>query len=525
METQNSNSGGRRRSKPTENDGTAAMDMGRVPPQALDLEEAVLGAAMVEKDLVMEVLDILQPESFYKDAHQLIFIAIRALSARAEPIDLMTVCEELKRTKQLKAVGGRPYLAQLTLKVGSGANIDFHAKIIAQKFLLRELIRISNAVQREAFDDSTDVEDLLNKAQEDILKLAENNIKREAQQVGDAAGKVFEDILKASENKEILSGLPSGFNQLDEMTQGWQKSDLIIVAARPSMGKTAFALSMARNMVFGVGAKEPIPVAFFSLEMSTEQLVTRLFMSESEISGKKLRSGKMDEGDMKKLSKSIEPLLKSPLYIDDTPGLNIFEFRTKIRRLHKKHNIRCAIIDYLQLMTGPPENKGFREQEVSAISRALKGIAKDLGIPIIALSQLNRAVEGRMGNSKESMSHKRPQLSDLRESGAIEQDADIVAFVHRPEYYGLLTYDDEQQTSTEGMADIIVAKHRNGATGDVRLRFRKEFTRFENIGEENLNEVIGAELHQTIASSMNSDIHPNTGFEYGGTNETDTAVF
>ncbi|MDR3367339.1 MAG: replicative DNA helicase [Prevotellaceae bacterium] len=471
---------------------TVGLELGKVPPQALDLEAAVLGAAMLEKDAVVDVLDILKPESFYKDAHQKIFRAISALSHRLEPIDIYTVTQELRKENMLDEVGGAQYLSSLTLKVGSAANIDYHAKIIAQKYIQRELIRISSEVQRRSFDDATDVEDLLDSAQQDILTLAEGNIKREAQPVSNVVDKVMKNIEEASKREDGFSGVPTGFTDLDRLTQGWQPSDLIIIAARPAMGKTAFVLSMARNMAID----HKRPVAFFSLEMASEQLVTRLFMSESGFSGDKLRSGRLDQDEMQQLSKSIRPLLSAPMFIDDTPGLGIFEFRSKARRLYTTHNIQCIIIDYLQLMSGPPETRGFREQEVAAISRSLKAIAKELNIPIIALSQLNRSVETRVKGNM------RPVLSDLRESGAIEQDADIVAFIHRPEYYDIM---EDSNGSTIGMADILVAKHRNGAVDDVRLRFRAAQAKFTNLEDDQLDNLQPAAPMQTFGSKMNKD--------------------
>ncbi|MDR3329630.1 MAG: replicative DNA helicase, partial [Prevotellaceae bacterium] len=483
---------------------TVGLELGKVPPQALDLEEAVLGAAMLEKDAVLEAIDILKPESFYKDAHQKIFRAITALAYLSEPVDIYTVTQALRKEGLLEEVGGAHYLSSLTLKVGSAANIDYHAKIIAQKYIQRELIRISSEVQRRSFDDATDVDDLLNSAQEDILTLAEGSVKREVQPVSSLVGEVYESIQKARERSDEFSGVPTGFTRLDALTQGWQSSDLIIVAARPSMGKTAFALSMVRNMVMDFNR----PVVFFSLEMASVQLIMRLFMSESGMSGEKLRGGKLDDEEMAHLYSTVQPLMNAPLFIDDTPGLSIFEFRTKVRRLYAMHHIQCVVIDYLQLMTGPPETRGFREQEVSAISRTLKGIAKELNIPIIALSQLNRLVETR------SEKNKRPVLSDLRESGAIEQDADIVAFIHRPEYYHIT--EDENNQSTIGMADIIVAKHRNGATGEVRLRFRAAQAKFGNVEDEVLDEAAGLPMQQTFSSKMNNDNPPVAPPDYGG---------
>ncbi|MDR1227090.1 MAG: replicative DNA helicase [Prevotellaceae bacterium] len=487
-----------KRKKPEVNVGAVGLELGKVPPQALDLEAAVLGASMLEKGVVTDVMDILRPESFYKDAHQKIFRAIVSLSQRNEPVDIYTVTQELKKNEQLEEIGGAQYLSSLTLKVGSAANIDYHAKIVAQKFLQRELIRISSDIQRKSFDDSMDVEDLLDAAQNEILTLAETSIRKDTRHIADVVDDVLKIIEEAGKREDGFSGVPTGFSQLDRMTQGWQPSDLIIVAARPAMGKTALVLSMARNMA--VDHKRP--VAFFSLEMSSEQLVTRLFMSESGLSGSKLRSGKLDADELNRLSQGIQPLISAPMFIDDTPGLGIFEFRSKIRRLYTTHHIQCVIIDYLQLMTGPPETRGFREQEVSAISRSLKAIAKELNIPVIALSQLNRSVESRGGN-------KRPQMSDLRESGAIEQDADIIAFIHRPEYYG--TTEDDEGNDLRGLAEIIVAKHRNGAIGNVRLRFRAEQAKFEDLDDSLMDQVIGAHLNsQTLSSKMNSDVPPPT---------------
>ncbi len=488
----------RRRKKQEVNVATVGLELGKVPPQALDLEAAVLGAAMLEQDAVVEIMDILKPESFYKDAHQKIFRAISALSRKLEPVDIYTVTQELRKEDLLEEVGGAQYLSSLTLKVGSAANIDYHAKIIAQKYIQRELIRISSEVQRRSFDDATDVEDLLDSAQQDILTLAEGNVKREAEPIANVVDKVMRNIEEAGKREDGFSGVPTGFTALDRLTQGWQPSDLIIIAARPAMGKTAFVLTMARNMAIDHNR----PVAFFSLEMSSEQLVTRLFMSESGLSGDKLRSGKLDADEMQQLSRGIKPLLSAPIFIDDTPGLSIYEFRSKVRRLYITHHIQCIVIDYLQLMAGPPETRGFREQEVAAISRSLKAVAKELNIPIIALSQLNRGVETRSG------SNKRPALSDLRESGAIEQDADIVAFIHRPEYYGITA--DEEGNSLMGVTEFIVAKHRNGAVDDIKLKFRAEQAKFVNYEDEPLENLPYPPQPQAqiMGSKMNKDVEP-----------------
>ncbi len=443
----------------------AGLDLGKVPPQATDLEEAVLGAIMVERDAVIVAAEILKSDCFYKDCHQKIYRAIEGLYTRHEPVDLYTVTQELHRNGHLQEIGGAVYLAQLTTKVGSAAHLEYHAKIVAQKYIQRELIRVSSDIQQRAFDESTDVDDLLDYSEMELFKVAEGNIKRESQAISMLVKQALDKIKEAGERPDNLSGVPSGFTNLDRLTSGWQPSDLIIVAARPSMGKTAFVLSMARNMAVDHSSS----VAFFSLEMSSLQLVNRLIVSETAIASEKIRSGKLSPDEVIQLTTKLDDLRNAKIFIDDTPALSIFEFRAKCRRLKTQFDIGVIIIDYLQLMTGPTDNKGNREQEVSIISRSLKAIAKELNVPIIALSQLNRSVETRGGN-------KRPQLSDLRESGAIEQDADLVIFIHRPEYYGFK--DDENGNSYEGIAEIIVAKHRNGKTDDIRLRFRNELAKF-----------------------------------------------
>ena len=448
-----------------------SQESGFLPPQAIDLEEAVLGAIMIENNAIFSVQEILKPESFYKESHQEIYQAALDLSAKHEPIDLYTVGEMLGRKNKLAEIGGAVYLASLTQKVGSAAHVEFHAKIIAQKYIQRELIRASTDIQRNSFDDSIDVTDLIDYAEGEIFKVSEGHIKRDVQKSYDIVKKAMKLIEEAGNKPDGLSGVPSGFSDLDKLTLGWQPSDLIIIAARPAMGKTAFVLSLARN----ISVDYSRGVAFFSLEMSAEQLMTRLMVSESGIDSRTIKSGKLSTEQWTHLEKSIVPLQNAPMFIDDTPALSIFEFRSKARRLKSQYNIELIIIDYLQLMTGPNETRGNREQEVSSISRSLKAIAKELNIPIIALSQLNRSVETRGGN-------KRPQLSDLRESGAIEQDADIVAFIHRPEYYGM-THDEEGIPLVPGLAEIIIAKHRNGPTDIINLKFRSEQARFSNLDD------------------------------------------
>ena len=454
-----------------------ALEANKRPPQSLDFEKAVLGALMLEKEAIIEVQEYLHPETFYSPIHEKIFTAIQALSTRHEPIDILTVAEELQKKGELEEIGGSYYLSQLTMTVGSAAHIEYHAKILAQKYIQRQLISASADIQRDSFEEDVVIDELLDTAQQKIFDIAEGNIRRETEQVGNVVVKAYKELEDAQMREEGWSGVPSGFTALDRMTLGWQASDLIIVAARPSMGKTAFVLTMARN----VAVDHQIPVAFFSLEMPSVQLVKRLMMSETGIESDKIRGGKkLADYEWTQINEAIRDLVKAPLYIDDTPALSIYEFRSKARRLVASYGIKMIIVDYLQLMTGPPEmQKGLREQEVSAISRSLKAISKELNIPIIALSQLNRSVETRGGN-------KRPQLSDLRESGAIEQDADLVLFIHRPEYYGHM--EDENGRSLRGVAEIIISKHRNGSVGEVRLAFKDQQAKFTDLGDIEVSE-------------------------------------
>ncbi len=473
---------------------TEATVVGTVPPQAVELEEAVLGALMLERDSIIAVQEYITPEAFYTEEHRLIYKAIESLSAELKPIDLYTVTECLKVRGELKKVGGTAYLAQLTQKVGSAANVEFHAKIIAQKYVQRELIRSATEIQRRSYDEDQDVTDLIGYAESEIFKVAEGHVKRSVQSAKDVLSKAMMQIEEASKNTSAFNGVPSGFMAVDRVTLGWQPSDLIIIAARPAMGKTAFVLSMARNMAID----HESPVAFFSLEMSSVQLMMRLIIAETGLSGTDIKSGRLTPEQWRHLESATKPLGTAPLFIDDTPALSVFEFRSKARRLKIHNDIKIIIIDYLQLMTGNADSKGNREQEVAFISRTLKAIAKELNVPIIALSQLSRATETRGGS-------KRPQLSDLRESGAIEQDADIVAFIHRPEYYGMNT--DENGMPTAGMAEIIIAKHRSGAATDVKLRFLKEQTRFMDLDMDEFStagDPMGGGYTQ-IASSMGGD--------------------
>ena len=456
-------------------------EMGKVQPQAPKLEEAVLGAIMLDKDALPIVLDILRPESFYKEAHQLIFKAMMGLFEKTQPVDLLTVDEQLKKNGDIDKVGGPYYLVELTNRVASAANIEYHARIIAQKHIQRELISVSTKVIRDAFEDTTDVFTLLDQAEQGLFQITQHNLSKGVESMGTLASRTLKQLEELAEKEEGLTGVPTGFTDLDRLTSGWQQSDLIIVAARPGMGKTAFTLALARNAAvdFNKG------VAIFSLEMSNVQLVQRLISMEAEISGSKLRSGKLEDYEWQQLQSVIEKMSEVPIYIDDTPGINVFELRAKCRRLKMQHDIQLVIIDYLQLMSGGGEtNKnGNREQEISSISRALKGLAKELSVPVIALSQLSRAVETRGGS-------KRPQLSDLRESGAIEQDADIVSFIYRPEYYQIL--EDEEGQSLKGVSEIIVAKHRNGALDTIKLKFTDRFAKFTNMDDPNFNELTDA---------------------------------
>ncbi len=462
---------------------------GKVPPQAPEVEEAVLGALMLEKEAYITVADIIDTGSFYKEEHRKIFEAIKALSLHEKPVDLVMVTQELKNRNQLDEVGGPTFLAQLTRRVASAAHIEFHARIIAQKFIQRELIRVSSEIQVKAYDDALDVDDLIDFSETSLFKVAEGNIKKETVPISPVMKEALDLIEQARFREDGLQGLPSGFSALDRITFGWQKTDLIIIAARPSMGKTAFVLSMARN----IAVDHNRPVAIFSLEMSALQLIFRLIASETELGSQKIKGGRLEDWEWTLLHSKIARLSSSPLFVDDTPALSIFELRAKCRRLKMQHNIQGVVVDYLQLMTTGTDNRGSREQEVSSISRSLKAIAKELDIPIIALSQLNRTVESREG--------KRPQLSDLRESGAIEQDADLVIFIHRPEYYGI--NEDENQNPTKGLAEIIVAKHRNGATGVIHLSFRKELAKFTDL-ETHITSTFG-KTGRTFASKLNED--------------------
>lgn len=488
-----------KRNTTKKNTAPATDSYGHLQPQAIELEQAVLGALMIEKDAISQVGEILKPDSFYDNRHKLIYQAIQKLNFEQKPIDILTVTEQLKSSNNLEEVGGPFYITQLSSMVASSAHIEYHARIIAQKYAARQLITFSSGILERAFDATQDVDELMQSAQGQLFELAQNNQKKDYSHIDPIIGEAYEMLKKASARTDGLSGIASGFHELDKMTSGWQNSDLVILAARPAMGKTAFALSMAKNIAVDQG----IPVAFFSLEMANVQLVNRIISNVCEIKSEKIRSGQLAPYEWGQLDYKMKDLYGKPFYTDDTANLSVNEFCTKARRLVKEHGVQLIMIDYLQLMNASGMSFGSRQEEVSMISRSLKGLAKELQIPILALSQLNRGVANREGEAG-----KRPQLSDLRESGAIEQDADMVVFIHRPEYYHILN--DEKGRDLRGKAEIIIAKHRNGAVGDVLLSFKGEYARFQNPDEdmniplpgENINPMI--EQTQTANSSSSA---------------------
>jgi len=446
------------------------LGVGKLPPQALDLEEAVLGALMLEKDALTSVVDILTAESFYKDSHKVIYQAILDLFNASEPIDLLTVTNQLRKNGKLEIAGGAYFITELTSKVSSAANIEYHARIITEQSMKREMIHIASEIQRDAYEETTDVFELLDKMEQSLFEISENNIRKNYSDMRSIMREAITELESKKGQKDGLTGVPSGFTALDRVTSGWQKSDLVIIAARPAMGKTAFVLSVLRN----AAVDHNRPVAIFSLEMSSIQLVNRLISSEAELDSEKIKKGNLADYEWEQLIHKTNKLSSAPLFVDDTPALSILELRAKCRRLKAQSDIQMIVVDYLQLMSGDSKGGmgGNREQEISSISRALKKIAKELSVPVIALSQLSRAVETRGGD-------KRPQLSDLRESGAIEQDADIVMFLYRPEYYGITETEDGH--STAGLGEVIIAKHRNGSLENVKLRFIGKYTKFTDI--------------------------------------------
>ncbi len=456
----------------------STMVYGKVPPQAKDLEEAVLGAIMLEKSAFDSVIEILKPECFYVEAHQRIYRAMQGLQQKNQPIDILTVVEELKTREELEVVGGPYYVTRLTNSVVSSANIETHARIILQKFIQRELIRISGEIIGDAYEDSTDVFDLLDDAESKLFEITNNHLRKNFDSIDQVLVKTVQRIEDMRNRQEDITGVPSGFVSLDRVTYGWQQTDLIILAARPAVGKTAFALNLARNAA--LHPTKPTPVALFSLEMSAGQLVQRILSAESEIWLEKISRGKLEEHEMKQLyARGIQKLAQAPIFIDDSAALNIFELRAKCRRLKNKHNIGMIIIDYLQLMSGTSDRQSNREQEISKISRDLKGLAKELQVPIIALSQLSREVEKRKDGAK------MPQLSDLRESGAIEQDADMVMFLYRPEYYDITS--NEMGESNKGETHVRIAKHRNGTLETIKLRALLHIQKFTDMEEDDFN--------------------------------------
>ena len=444
---------------------TEGQSEGRVPPQAVEIEMAVLGAMLLEKEAISKALEILDESVFYKPSHQMIFKAMVSLFEKNEAVDSITLVEELRRRAQLDEIGGHVYISELTMRVTSAANVEYHAKIVLEKALLRNLISASTEMTSRAFNETEDALDLLDDAEQKIFQISEKRMKKSFMSMRDAVFNTMEMLESIHGKHSGVTGVPSGFSQLDNLTGGFQPSDLVIVAGRPSMGKTALVLSAARNAAID----HSVPVAFFSLEMSSQQLVLRLICAEARVNAHNVRTGRLPDDQWRQLSTRIGKLHAAKIFIDDTPALGILELRAKARRLKVEHNVGMVIVDYLQLMQGPKSAQS-REQEISMISRSLKALAKELNVPVLALSQLNRAVEAR--------SDKRPVLADLRESGAIEQDADVVLFVHRPEMYGIKVEGDK---SVENIADIIIGKQRNGPTGDVQLSFIKEFARFENL--------------------------------------------
>ena len=472
---------------------TLGLEMGNKPPQALEVEEAVLGAMLIEPSSVDMALEELSSSCFYDPRHKMIYEAMSELVNGHTPVDIVTVSSKLREKGNLEAVGGPVALAGMSDKVGAAAHIEYYVKILKQKSIQRDLITASYEILKDSYDDSVTVDQLIDDAQTKVYNAIQNNLRKDVQEVGSIINDALKEVEK-NQNTTGMSGVPSGFPSLDRITMGWQASDLIILAARPSVGKTAFALNLARN----AAVDHNMPVAVFSLEMSALQLVMRLMTTESGLPAEKLKGGsKLDPWDWQQLETRLASLSKAPLYIDDTPSIPLMEFRTKVKRLVKSKGVRLVIVDYLQLMQGPVELRGLREQEVAAISRTLKATAKELNIPIIALSQLSRNAVQRTGGSG------KPQLSDLRESGSIEQDADMVIFIHRPDYVGLGESPEGKEAT-----QIIIAKHRNGEVCDIDMLFKSEQVRFVEPGDSltAVAESMGTE------SAMNSEFDQNTEF-------------
>lgn len=475
------------------------LSYGHVMPQAPEIEKAVLGALMIDKDAYLEVCNLLRPESFYEPRNQMVYDAILQLSRDESPVDVLTVTNMLGKMGKLDEVGGPGYIAELSSRVATSANIEYHANVVAEKFLSRQMIEYVNVIGKKAFDETYDIRDVMQEAEGTLLELSMKNMKKDYSALGPVVDRAVKAVEEAYANNGSFTGIPSGLYKLDDITCGWQKSDLVIIAGRPAMGKTAFALSVAKN----IAVDQKRPIAFFSLEMSDVQLANRLMSNACEIDGKKLLSGQLDREDWKRLDRTLSVLTDAPLFVDDTEGLSVMELRTKARRLQREHHIEMIMIDYLQLMTASGMRYNSRQEEVSLISRSLKGLAKELNIPVLALSQLNRGVE-----SREGAEGKRPQLSDLRESGAIEQDADMVIFLHRPEYYHILMSEDGF-TDYRGKAEVIVSKHRKGATGIVTMDFMGEYTRFANPEDRKLGNSSprdGGEVRDSAVNGENNDL-------------------
>lgn len=479
---------------------TLGLEMGNKPPQAVDFEEAVLGALLIEPSCVDEAMEELTPSCFYEPKHRMIYEAMVELVNEHVAIDLLSVSQKLLQKKNLQTVGGAVTLTAMSQKIGAAAHVEYYIKILKQKCIQRDLITASYDILKEAYDDSVKVDDLIDQSQSKIFAAIQNNVKKDVQDVGSVL-KAAMDELEEKQGKSGVSGVPSGFPTIDKYTLGWQKSNLIILGARPSVGKTAFALNLARN----AAVDNNMPVAIFSLEMSSIELVNRLMTTESGLESEKIKGAQeLTQKDWDQLQYSVKALAKAPIYIDDTPGLSVMEFRTKAKRLVKSKGVRFIIVDYLQLMQGPSELRGMREQEVAAISRTLKGTAKELEIPIMALSQLSRNAVQR-GNS-----NNRPMLSDLRESGSIEQDADIVMFVHRPDAIGLgETVEDKEYT------EIIFAKNRNGQIGTIAMRYKGGQLKFVE-ANDNLAATFGSAMNGPVTGGNSG----SQGFD-GGYNPAD----
>lgn len=447
--------------------------MGNLPPQALDLEASVLGAIMIKQESVFEVMEFLRPESFYKEAHGHIFQAMLNLAEEKNPVDLLTVGMELRKMGLLEAAGGHAYIVGLTNRLNSAGNLVAHARYVQEMAIKRELIKVSTDITKEAYEDTQDVFELLDTSEQKLFNILDANVKRNYRPIDDILQQAIRDLEVRRGQKDGITGVPSGFTKLDNLTAGWQKGALIIIAARPAMGKTAFVLSTSRNAAVDFDNA----VAIFSLEMPSVDLALRMMSSEAEVESDKLRKGNLSDEEWAGLTRKLDRLSKAPIYIDDTSSLTVLELRAKCRRLKSQGRLDLVIIDYLQLMSGgntSQQKNGNREQEIAYISRSLKQLAKELDVPVIALSQLSRAVESRGGD-------KTPQLSDLRESGSLEQDADMVIFLHRPFYYGIK--EDENGNSTEKLGNIIIAKHRAGQTDTIQLQYEGKYTKFSDLDE------------------------------------------